>query len=102
LIKEYDGLVIAAHVDRPAFGIIGQLGLFPEDMEFDALEVSAAAPRKWAAKFEEYGFPIITSSDAHFLSDIGSSTTLLRVLEPTFNELALALQGVDGRACTIA
>jgi predicted metal-dependent phosphoesterase TrpH len=102
LIKEYGGLAVAAHVDRPAFGVIGQLGLLPQDVEFDALEVSAVAPRKWANIFCEYGFPVITSSDAHFLSAIGASNTLLRLLEPTFSELTLALQGVDGRACTIA
>jgi PHP family Zn ribbon phosphoesterase len=102
LVKEYSGLAIAAHVDRPAFGIIGQLGLIPEDMEFDALEVSAAAPAKWSVELASYGFPIITSSDAHYLSDIGGSTSVLEALEPTFRELSLALQGVEGRGCRIA
>jgi hypothetical protein len=34
-------LVVAAHVDREAFSIIGQLGFIPESLVLDALEISA-------------------------------------------------------------
>ena len=37
LISEFDGLAIAAHVDRKGFGIIGQLGFIPEGLPLDAL-----------------------------------------------------------------
>ncbi|MCK7491316.1 MAG: hypothetical protein MZW92_06045 [Comamonadaceae bacterium] len=41
LIHSLNGLAIASHIDRQAFGIIGQLGFVPPDVPFDALEVSA-------------------------------------------------------------
>jgi len=42
LIHRRNGLAIASHIDRPAFGVIGQLGLFPTDAGFDAIELSGA------------------------------------------------------------
>ena len=103
LIQGEGGLAIAAHVDRPAFGVIGQLGFIPKDVPFDALEISAAGVRR--SRHEEFlgmGFALLTSSDSHFLSDIGSSFTLIDAREPTFGELASALKGVEGRRCRIA
>jgi PHP family Zn ribbon phosphoesterase len=42
-------------------------------------------------------FPCISSSDAHFLDDIGKIKTVLTLAAPTFEEIRLALQGQDGR-----
>jgi hypothetical protein len=42
LIHRRNGIAIASHIDRPAFGVIGQLGMFPADAGFDAIELSAA------------------------------------------------------------
>lgn len=100
LIRRHHGLVIASHVDKPGFSVLGQLGLFPEDVSFDALEISIGGVR--SRKYERYIPPteaMITSSDSHFLCDIGSSCSVLLVLEPTFNELAGALRG---RRCRFA
>jgi PHP family Zn ribbon phosphoesterase len=103
LIKKNGGLAIASHVDRPAFGVIGQLGFLPDDIRFDALEISAAgvAARKHE-NFTVQGKSILTSSDSHFLSDIGSSCSILEVREPSFTELAGAIHGIGGRRCRIA
>lgn len=103
LIRENGGLAIAAHVDRPHFGVISQLGLFPEDAQFDAIEISRAGVRSSRGKeFLSLGLPMITSSDAHFILDVGVSITVFEMCEPTFKELALALKGVGERRCWIA
>jgi len=98
-VKELGGLCIASHVDRPSFSIISNLGFIPPDLKFDALEVSRLTPL-----VEAYnripgiaGYPCITSSDAHFLTDIGRVWTGFFLEAPVFEEIQRALQGVDGR-----
>lgn len=98
-IHKRNGLAIAAHVDRQAFSIIGQLGFIPPDLELDALEISANINRSRAVeRFPEINkFPLITSSDAHFLQDIGKVKTSFLLEEPTLNEIKKALIVEDGR-----
>lgn len=99
LIHGLNGLAIASHIDREGFGIIGQLGFIPQGVEFDALEISYRTNRERA--HEMFGLyrhiPWITSSDAHSLADIGRSTTGFVMEHSTFEELRLALKGVEGR-----
>lgn len=103
LIKQHHGLAIAAHVDRRAFNVFSQLGMFPEDARFDAIEVSAAAVHtSRVSEFTTFGLPVLASSDSHFLSEIGTCYTVLEIVEPTFCELALAFKGLNGRKCYIA
>ena len=103
LIREYGGLAVAAHVDRKAFSVPGQLGFFPPDIRFDALEISAAgAARGRVAQFEGEGPALISSSDSHFLSDMGASATALEMEALSFTELRMALAGAEGRRCGIA
>jgi 3',5'-nucleoside bisphosphate phosphatase len=100
LIKRHGGLAVAAHVDRPAFGIFGQLGMFPQRAGFDAIEVTPhLATSPWAEQIGRLGLPMITSSDAHFLDDIGKGRTQLTMEEPSFAEFSMALLGLEGRTC---
>ncbi len=93
------GLAVAAHVDRPAFSLIGQLGFVPPDLEVDAFEISARADE--ADLVRQYpalaGRPLLRGSDAHFPRDIGSAWTEFRLNSPELDEIRLALQGRDGR-----
>lgn len=99
LIHSFNGLAIASHVDRSGFGIFGQLGFIPPGLEFDALEVS---PRSGfedvRRKFKQASdFPLITSSDAHYLTDVGLGYTEARLAAPSFKEFRMALTGSYGR-----
>jgi PHP family Zn ribbon phosphoesterase len=100
LIHEFRGLAVASHVDRPGFGLFSQLGFIPETLKLDALEVSRHSNfEKVRAKFPQAGnYPLITSSDAHYLKDVGSAVTLARMAEPSFEELKRALAGRESRA----
>ncbi|HUV06752.1 MAG TPA: PHP domain-containing protein [Spirochaetia bacterium] len=103
IIKRSGGLAIASHVDRPSFGVLSQLGLFPADSGLDALELSAAGVR--AGRMDEFasiGLPLVSFSDSHSLFEIGASCTLFEIREPTFDELVLALGGLAGRGFRIA
>lgn len=102
IVKEtgrFGGLSIASHVDRPSFSILGQLGFIPPDLELDAIEVSDSS--RWEAmRHEAIGtekLPVVTSSDAHFLSDIGKVYTLLFLEAPNIEEMRMALSGKSGR-----
>jgi len=91
-IHNFGGLAIASHVDRPSFGLIGQLGMVPQGLKLDALEVSPLAPRKKGGEF-----PVVTSSDAHRLKDIGKSFTSFFAKGESVEEIGKALRGEDGR-----
>jgi PHP family Zn ribbon phosphoesterase len=99
LIHIFNGLAVASHIDREGFGIIGQLGFIPEGIEFDALEISYRTSREKAQEmFRSYShIPWITSSDAHRLEDIGRSTTWFVMEHSTFQELGMAIKGIDSR-----
>ena len=98
-ICDLEGLAIAAHVDREAFGIIGQLGFIPAELRLDALELSAnSTPAEARRRFPQYaGWAFVRSSDAHFVADIGKTWTSLLLSEPTTREIRKALHGEDGR-----
>jgi PHP family Zn ribbon phosphoesterase len=93
------GINISCHVDRPAYGIINQLGFIPEDLDLDGLEVS------WRVELAEAAqtipgignFSCVTASDAHFLNDIGKACTVFELAEPSLAEIRLALAGKEGR-----
>jgi PHP family Zn ribbon phosphoesterase len=103
LIHRHGGLAVAAHMDRRSFSVPGQLGFLPPEVPFDGLEISAAgAARGKAEEFSVHGKPLLSSSDGHFLGDIGSGFTVLDVEELCFSELCKALRGVEGRGCSIA
>jgi PHP family Zn ribbon phosphoesterase len=93
------GICISSHVDRPSYSLIGQLGFVPDDLHLDAVEVSFRVPLK-KARSEVPGigeYPCVTSSDAHFLNDIGKVWTEFMLAEPSLEELVLAFTGTDGR-----
>lgn len=99
LIHSFNGLAVASHIDRDGYGIIGQLGFIPQELRFDALEISRRTrPDEARTKFASYRYlPWISSSDAHRLEDIGKRTTSLFMHHSTFEELRLALRGAGGR-----
>lgn len=94
-----DGLSIASHVDRPAFGIISQLGFIPPDLKLDGIEVSRhTSPKEAREKIAGIGdFPCVTSTDAHYLDDIGGAWTTFNLAEPTIKEIRLAFKNEKGR-----
>jgi PHP family Zn ribbon phosphoesterase len=98
IIHKLNGLAIAAHIDRESFSIIGQLGFIPQGLQLDAVEVSA---RGNVEDFKHIVFPIITSSDAHKLDDIGSRVTGFCMEDVNLEEMKKSLLGQDGRKVII-
>jgi len=98
-VHGYHGLAVAAHIDRPSFSVISQLGFVPDHVPFDALEISARLGiSKGREKFPELReYPFITSSDAHYLKDMAQATTLMFLENPTLDEIRMALRQEQGR-----
>ena len=91
-IHRRSGLAIASHVDRERFSLIGQLGFIPKGLGLDALEVSTPSSIK-----QGYDYPIVTFSDAHFLEDIGKSSTCFMIEDTSALEIGRALRCELGR-----
>jgi len=100
---ELGGLCISSHVDRPTFGIIGQLGFIPSALQLDAVEISGRTTVKDAKRtlpgIKE--LPFITASDAHFIDDIGKVQTEFLLAAPQLAEIRLALEGKNGRKVVV-
>jgi len=91
-IHDLSGLAIASHVDRKSFGLIGHLGFIPEGLALDAVEVSPSGRfRRWE------GLPVVRSSDAHALADLGRGFTIVIAESPSPDELGKAIRGEGGR-----
>jgi predicted metal-dependent phosphoesterase TrpH len=98
LIREGRGLAVAAHVDRPSFSVLAQLGMMPAGVRFDAVEVSAAAHASGrAGDYARLGLSVLCSSDSHWPAAVGTAFTRVKAHGPGFGELTLALAGRGGR-----
>ena len=67
---EYGGIVIPAHVDRLAFSMTSQLGEIIEG-PWAALECVRIPPVVDSFPLKTHGYPLITSSDAHYPEHVG-------------------------------
>lgn len=89
--RQFNSLIVLSHIDADSFSIISQLGFIPDDLDIDAVEIQSV-------DFENTtDYPAITSSDAHYLKDIGRRYTEFYIKEPTIEEIKLALQKKQSR-----
>nr|MBC7246099.1 PHP domain-containing protein [Chloroflexota bacterium] len=97
-VVQRGGLCIAAHIDRPSFSLLANLGFVPPGVPFAAMEIT-----RWANANELQhhhpslvGYSFICSGDAHRLDEM-CNLTILTLAEPTIAEISLALRGEQGR-----
>jgi PHP family Zn ribbon phosphoesterase len=93
-----NGLCIPAHVDRPAYSIIANLGFIPPDLEIVGVEIShLVSPKEARVRFPQLAhYGLVAGSDAHRLKEMVQRTTL-KMAEATVAELSLALAGEGDR-----
>ena len=91
-VNALGGLAIPAHVDRPSFSLLANLGLVPPGLAVPALELFRLTDPKTAAIRQSVlsGWPLVRDSDAHRLEDIKGLTCYSGVLR-TVADLAAAL-----------
>jgi PHP family Zn ribbon phosphoesterase len=101
--RALNGIFIPAHINRPLFSIFSQLGFIPGDLGEDALEISFHTSHQEIIK----QYPqltdktFISSSDAHYIPDIGKTHTLFKMHERKFDEIKHALNQQEGRKTII-
>ncbi len=98
------GLAYPAHVDRKAYSALSTLGHIPQEIPFDAVEISHRLLAEQAReKFPELArYHLITASDAHDIGDIGKAVTSFYLAEPTFAEIKAALADHENQRISIA
>lgn len=97
------GLFIPAHINRMKNSLYSQLGLLPDNLNADALEVSwKNNPDAFIDSHRELdAYTLITNSDSHYPENIGWAFTMFRLEKPCFDEVRLALCGENERRTRI-
>lgn len=92
-VKALGGLALPAHIDRPSFSLLANLGFVPPTLDAPALEIFRLTdPDLLRRDHPDLArWPLFRSSDAHRLSDMRRSLAL-ELPTPTVAALALALQ----------
>jgi len=92
-VHSQNGIVIASHVDRSINSVFAQLGLWPDDAVIDAadLSINVTDETKWKRLIPD-NIPIVRTSDAHFLEDIGRQFTTLEMESSDFDDFKKALR----------
>ena len=70
LIRPFGGVAYPAHIDRPTFALLANLGLWDPDMGFPLAEVSKNCPPGLFDRPDLRGVPHVDASDAHYLDQI--------------------------------
>lgn len=70
-VSSLGGLFIAAHIDKPCFSVISQLGFLTGD--FSAVELSRAGAMREDARRLAGDYTAVTASDSHYIHTIGSA-----------------------------
>lgn len=93
------GLFVAAHIERPSYSLISQLGFINDSLPLNAIEYTHAGrfnalklKQKYLTRYTAY-----TASDAHCPEQIGACSCSLHLESLTFQELKLAMSKQDGR-----
>jgi hypothetical protein len=99
LVSEHGGLLIPAHVNRVAFGLLPVLGFVPQDIPLEILEISHhISPEKARAEYPQLAhYHLIQNGDAHQLGEI-IGFNIFRIEKPLVSEIIQAILGLNGRS----
>ena len=84
-----DGVVIPAHVDKPSYSIISQLGFIPKNLEGGMVEISGYS-NELLTKFPSH--KLLYSSDAHELGQILERVNFITVCDLSVSGILNALR----------
>ncbi|MAT45141.1 MAG: histidinol phosphatase [Anaerolineaceae bacterium] len=103
LVNKLGGIIIPAHINRKANGLLENLGFVPNDIPVIALEISRhITPKMAVEKFPQItGYPLIQSGDVHRLDEF-IGTTYLTIKSPSIEEIRMAIKGLEGRSLSIS
>ena len=78
-VKEYNGVMIPAHIDKNSFSLMSNLGFVPPDSHFECFELADMSNLHRLQKENEYlkKCNVITDSDAHYIEKINEPVNTL-------------------------
>jgi PHP family Zn ribbon phosphoesterase len=94
-VQRLGGYCVPAHTDKNSFSLLTQLGFIPPNLHIVIVEVHDLQRAQRLAALKDLQF--ITSSDAHFLSEVGKGKSHLIMDGISFAELQMAFEGRNGR-----
>jgi PHP family Zn ribbon phosphoesterase len=101
-VRQRSGLAIPAHVNRQAYGLIANLGMIPENVPIDALEISRNLKLEEAVN--QYpgiiSYPLLLGGDVHRLDEF-MGANWFEMNEASIHEIRKALHHKDGRSYKI-
>ena len=83
LVGHFGGVAYPAHIDRPAFSLLSNLGLWMPEASFPAAELSLHCPPGFTRRPDLRGVPFLTGCDAHFLTEIPDPSQSLLLAHKT-------------------
>ncbi|NLL28356.1 MAG: PHP domain-containing protein [Bacteroidales bacterium] len=98
-VHSLDGLFIPAHVDKKTNSIYSQLGIFPPDMNCDAVEIFFPEKKEETYKqmFIPESMPFVVNSDAHYIEDIGKKHCNMYMERRNWEEIKMAIRCENNR-----
>ncbi len=96
LVEQLDGCCVPAHIDRPAFSMLSQLGFLPKALPIATVEYTQNYYQRAKSSKHSEGRLAITSSDAHSLGQmitLGNSWLHAKLCTP--REVCQALRRGD-------
>ena len=70
MAASFGGVAFPAHIDRPSFSLLANLGLWDPAMGFSTAEISRNCPPDLFDRPDLRGVPHFDGSDAHYLDQI--------------------------------
>ncbi len=98
-VNALNGIIYPAHIDRKSYSILRVLGFIPDNIHVHAVEISLPPDQaKERLRFlNNTQYTILTASDAHDISMLGSKITYFNIAAPNFAEIKMAIEKKDGR-----
>lgn len=92
--RKTGSLFLAAHIERPSFSLISQLGFIDPALPLDGIEYHDRARFEKLLSLYPYlsGYTAYSASDAHYPDQIGSRPSLWQSEEMTFDRLRKAFR----------
>jgi len=101
-VADLKGLFIPAHINRKSFGLIESLGFIPNDIPFEAVEISHhLTPDQARQSIPSIGsIPIIQNGDAHRLDEL-IGTLYFELDQVSISEIKMSLSHKFGRSFVV-
>lgn len=91
-VHELGGVFVAAHVERPSFSLISQLGFIDPSLPLDAVEYTDISRFARLKSMHPYlsNYIAYSASDAHYPEQIGTKYCMIQASAPLFDNLRMA------------